>query len=315
LRLLAGFEYPDHGEILIEGRSMNRTPPHHRPVNLVFQNYALFPHLTVFKNVSFGLEMRHVAPGEITSRVAAALAMVRLQGKETRVPSQLSGGEQQRVARARALVNRPAVVLLDEPLGALDQQLRQEMQVELKTIQEQAGLTFMCVTHHQEEALTMSDRLAVMNRGRILQIGSPREIYESPISTFVATFIGQSNQMAGRVEAVSAATCRIQVSGLPSILARSTGALTIGDSVTLIVRPERIELSRESLHAGYDNAIPARIEKVIYNGSENQYWFRLTDHIVWKAHELNARPDRKGFVPGESILVRWHAVDGIVLTE
>jgi len=231
------------------------------------------------------------------------------------VPSQLSGGEQQRVALARALVNRPAVVLLDEPLGALDQQLRQEMQVELKTIQEQAGLTFMCVTHHQEEALTMSDRLAVMNRGRILQIGSPREIYESPISTFVATFIGQSNQMAGRVEAVSAATCRIQVSGLPSILARSTGALTIGDSVTLIVRPERIELSRESLHAGYDNAIPARIEKVIYNGSENQYWFRLTDHIVWKAHELNARADRKGFVPGESILVRWHAVDGIVLTE
>ncbi|MGH9894973.1 MAG: ABC transporter ATP-binding protein, partial [bacterium] len=200
LRLLAGFDQPDGGAIRIEGRPMQGVPPNQRPVNLVFQSYALFPHLSVFDNVAFGLRMRKVTGTEIAVRVPEALAMVRLTGKQHRNPSQLSGGEQQRVALARALVNRPAVVLLDEPLGALDQQLRQEMQVELKTIQEQVGITFLYVTHHQEEALTMSDRVAVMHHGRLLQIGPPREIYESPACTFVAGFIGVSNRLVGHLD-------------------------------------------------------------------------------------------------------------------
>src|SRR5438552_3260972 len=177
LRLLAGFEQPDAGEIIIEGQPMQGVPPNRRPVNLVFQNYALFPHLTVAQNVAFGLEMKGLPAAEISPRVAETLEMVRLAGKQDRLPSQLSGGEQQRVALARALVNRPAVLLLDEPLGALDKQLRLEMEVELKALQERVGITFVCVTHDQEEALTMSDRLAVMNHGRLLQDGTAKRFH------------------------------------------------------------------------------------------------------------------------------------------
>src|SRR3989441_1982845 len=193
LRLLAGFEQPDAGEIIIEGQPMQGVSPNRRPVNLVFQNYALFPHMTVAQNVAFGLEMKGLQAAEIGPRVAEALDMVRLTGKEDRLPSQLSGGEQQRVALARALVHRPAGLLLDEPLGALDKQLRLEMEVELKALQERVGITFVCVTHDQEEALTMSDRLAVMHHGRLLQRGTPEEIYTAPASAFVASFIGVAN--------------------------------------------------------------------------------------------------------------------------
>jgi spermidine/putrescine transport system ATP-binding protein len=315
LRLLAGFEQPDQGEILIEGCSMQSIAPNHRPVNLVFQNYALFPHLTVFKNVAFGLEMRHVAASEVKSRVGAALDMVKLHDKSTRFPSQLSGGEQQRVALARALVNRPAVVLLDEPLGALDQQLRQDMRMELKAIQEQVGLTFICVTHHQEEALTMSDRVAVMNRGRILQTGSPRDIYESPNSVFVATFVGHSNQLIGRVDAVNAAVCRVHVPGMPSIVARYQASLTVGTPVTLAIRPERLVLSRDLHEFGLENRVPARIDKAIYHGSDMHYWLRFSDHLVWSARVMNARGEQKDFTVGESVYVGWNAADGVALTE
>jgi spermidine/putrescine transport system ATP-binding protein len=199
LRMLAGFEDPDEGDLLIEGTSMLGVPPNRRPVNLVFQSYALFPHLTVFENVAFGLKMRRVPAARIAEEAHQALSMVKLRGKETRLPAQLSGGEQQRVAVARALVNKPAVVLLDEPLAALDQQLRQEMQVELKSIQEQAGLTCVCVTHHQEEAMMMSDRIAVMHQGRMWQIGPPREVYERPCNLFVSRFLGVSNELPGRI--------------------------------------------------------------------------------------------------------------------
>jgi spermidine/putrescine transport system ATP-binding protein len=315
LRLLAGFEQPDHGEILIEGRSMQHVAPNHRPVNLVFQNYALFPHLTVFKNVAFGLEMRRVASSEVRARVGAALEMVKLLDKPDRFPSQLSGGEQQRVALARALVNRPAVVLLDEPLGALDQQLRQDMRVELKTIQEQVGLTFICVTHHQEEALTMSDRVAVMHRGRILQIGSPRDVYESPGSLFVANFVGHSNQLIGRVETVDAPMCRVHVLGLAPIVARYQASLTLGARITLVIRPERLHLSREVPESRCDNVVSARIDKAIYNGSDMHYWLRFTDQIVWTARVVNARGDQKEFASGESVYVGWNAMDGVALIE
>lgn len=319
LRLLAGFEQPDQGEILIEGRSMQHVAPNHRPVNLVFQNYALFPHLTVFKNVAFGLEMRRVAQSEVRSRVGAALDMVKLHDKSDRFPSQLSGGEQQRVALARALVNRPAVVLLDEPLGALDQQLRQGMRMELKAIQEQVGLTFICVTHHQEEALTMSDRVAVMNRGRILQIGSPRDIYESPDSVFVASFVGHSNQLTGRVDEVHAAVCRIHVPGLPSIVARYqanllVSSVSVGTPITLAIRPERLDLSRTPHESVYDNRVPARIDKAIYNGIDMHYWLRFSDQIVWTARVVNGG-GQKEFTAGESVYVGWNACDGVALTQ
>jgi len=315
LRLLAGFEQPDQGEIVIEGRSMHSIAPNHRPVNLVFQNYALFPHLTVFKNVAFGLEMRHIAHAEVKSRVGAALDMVKLHDKPDRFPSQLSGGEQQRVALARALVNRPAVVLLDEPLGALDQQLRQDMRMELKAIQEQVGLTFVCVTHHQEEALTMSDRVAVMHRGRILQIGSPREMYESPGSVFVANFVGTSNQLTGRVDEVNAAVCRIHTAGLPPIVARYQAPLTVGMPITLTIRPERLDLFRDLHEYKFDNTLPARIEKAIYNGSDMHYRLRFSDQIVWTARVVNARGEQKDFAVGEPVYVGWNAADGVALTE
>jgi len=315
LRLLAGFDQPDQGEILIEGRSMQHVAPNRRPVNLVFQNYALFPHLTVFKNVAFGLEMRRTAQSDVKSRVAAALEMVKLHDKTDRFPSQLSGGEQQRVALARALVNRPAVVLLDEPLGALDQQLRQDMRMELKAIQEQVGLTFICVTHHQEEALTMSDRVAVMNHGRILQIGSPRDIYESPGSVFVASFVGHSNQLTGRVDEVHAAVCRIHAPRLPAIVARYQAAPIVGTPITLAIRPERLDLSRTPHESGFDNNVPARIEKAVYNGSDMHYWLRFSDQIIWTARVANARGDQKEFTAGESVYVGWNAYDGVALIQ
>ena len=197
LRMLAGFERPTSGEIYIKDQLMGATPPYARPVNMVFQNYALFPHMTVFQNVAFGLEMEHVPRAEIRRRVEEALELVRLPGMGARRSTQLSGGQQQRIALARALVKRPAVLLLDEPLGALDLKLRKEMQLELKALQQQVGITFVYVTHDQEEALTMSDRIAVMSQGRALQIGTPTEIYERPNCRFVADFIGETNFLEG----------------------------------------------------------------------------------------------------------------------
>lgn len=315
LRLLAGFERPDRGEVWIEGRLMQEVPPNLRPVNLVFQHYALFPHLTVFGNVAFGLEMRGVSRHEIVSRVAAALEMVRLTGKQERTPTQLSGGEQQRVALARALVNRPAVVLLDEPLGALDQQLRQEMQVELKGIQERVGLTFICVTHHQGEALTMSDRVAVMDQGRALQVGSPREVYDRPASTFVANFIGISNFLTGSVDSVHGARCTIRVPNLPEIVARHRSGIGEGGRVSLALRPERLHLSREADLNGFDNAVPARVAKAIYGGHEMQYQLRLSDDVLWTARVPNDGTVERRFALDETVFVRWNADEGAILVE
>src|SRR5215469_3448383 len=207
LRLIAGFEQPTEGTILLDGRDVAQTPPHKRNVNTVFQSYALFPFLTVEENVSFGLRYKNVTKGEARQKTAEALALVRLEGLQKRRPRQLSGGQQQRVALARALVLNPAVLLLDEPLGALDAKLRRSLKIELKALQERVGITFLYVTHDQEEALTMSDRLAVMNAGRIVQIGTPRQVYEEPADTYVADFLGAANLMA--VEVVSAGALRV----------------------------------------------------------------------------------------------------------
>jgi spermidine/putrescine transport system ATP-binding protein len=259
LRLIAGFEQPSGGRILLDGRDVARTPPHHRNVNTVFQSYALFPFLSVFDNVAFGLRYQHVSKTERTSKVRQALSLVQLEGYEKRRPSQLSGGQQQRVALARALVLNPSVLLLDEPLGALDAKLRKALQIELKALQETVGITFLYVTHDQEEALTMSDRLAVMSNGRIQQVGSPAEVYEEPSTAYVADFLGVSNLMS----ALGDGGGRVRLGDFRFTVAR-------GDSgargpIRIVIRPERVRL--EDQGAAGDNRIPGMVERVLYVGS------------------------------------------------
>ena len=242
LRLLAGFETPDAGEVLLDGECVNRLPPNRRNVNIVFQSYALFPHMTVFDNVAFGLKMTKTPRAEIAERVIAALEGVRLADLAARKPHQLSGGQQQRVALARALVNRPRVLLLDESLSALDYRLRKEMQRELKELQTRLGLTFIFVTHDQEEALSMSDRVAVMRNGAIEQIGTPREIYESPASRFVAEFVGESNLLDGVVAGLpEPGKIAARLEGLDCLL-RCERLYAIGDPIQVLLRPEDLRL-------------------------------------------------------------------------
>ncbi len=253
LRMIAGFELPTAGRILLHGEDVTNVPPFDRDVNTVFQDYALFPHMSVRENVGYGLVVRKVAKTERTERVAEALRMVRLEGYEERKPSQLSGGQRQRVALARALVNRPRVLLLDEPLGALDLKLREEMQIELKSIQQQVGITFIYVTHDQEEALTMSDRLAVFNAGRIEQLGTPAEVYERPATRFVAGFVGTSNLLTGDV-----------------------AQTVLGRSGTFTIRPEKIHLGEPGGTVGPDEtAAPGRIHSVVYLGPDTRYIVEL----------------------------------------
>ena len=248
LRMIAGFEWPTSGEVFIEGVPQGHSPPFKRPVNTVFQNYALFQHMSVEQNVAFGLEMEHVPKQEIKQRVGEALEMVKLSGMDRRTPRQLSGGQQQRVALARALVKRPQVLLLDEPLGALDLKLRKEMQLELKALQQEVGITFVYVTHDQEEALTMSDRIAVMSQGEVLQMGTPVEIYERPNCKFVADFIGTS-QFHGRHAQIPRqgsgfGLCACFECGDPRN--RPWGSVKVGDTVAVSIRPEKIHVSGKS---------------------------------------------------------------------
>jgi putative spermidine/putrescine transport system ATP-binding protein len=253
LRMIAGFEQPTAGRILLHGRDVTAIPPFDRDVNTVFQDYALFPHLSVGDNVAFGLMVRKVPRDERMARVAEALRMVRLEGYDQRKPSQLSGGQRQRVALARALVNRPRVLLLDEPLGALDLKLREDMQIELKAIQQQVGITFIYVTHDQEEALTMSDRLAVFNAGRIEQLGTPADVYERPATRFVAGFVGTSNLLTGDV-------------------ARSI----LGRPGTFTIRPEKIRLAPVDATAGADaSSALGTIQSVVYLGPDTRYIVEL----------------------------------------
>ena len=249
LRMIAGFELPTSGRILLHGEDVSRKPPFERDVNTVFQDYALFPHMTVGDNVGYGLMVRKVPRQERDARVTDALKMVRLDGYERRRPGQLSGGQRQRVALARALVNRPRVLLLDEPLGALDLKLREEMQIELKAIQQEVGITFIYVTHDQAEALTMSDRLAVFNRGRIEQVGSPAEVYERPATGFVAGFVGTSNLLSGEA-----------------------AASIVGETGTFTVRPEKIRLAEPDATPGSDESSAlGRIRDVVYLGPDTRY--------------------------------------------
>ena len=272
LRMIAGFEEPTSGQILLHGRDVVGVPPFRRDVNMVFQQYALFPHMDVFENVAFGLRRKKVARDEIARRVTEALALVELEGRERRRPRQLSGGQQQRVALARALVNRPRALLLDEPLGALDLKLRQAMQLELKRIQREVGITFVYVTHDQEEALTMSDRLVVMDAGRIEQLGSPRELYEYPATRFVANFIGTSNILTGRLERKGDAWALAGLGPDQRVLVTDAGETSQGHEVELAVRPEKMVLRAEHEPPPPDRcALRVTITEVVYLGTSTQY--------------------------------------------
>jgi spermidine/putrescine transport system ATP-binding protein len=272
LRLIAGFEQPTAGRILLDGADMSGVPPHKRNVNTVFQSYALFPFLSVFDNVAFGLRHRGISKTEISSRVHEALDLVRLRAYEKRRPGVLSGGQQQRVALARALVLNPAVLLLDEPLGALDAKLRRSLKIELKALQERVGVTFLYVTHDQEEALTMSDRLAVMNSGKIIQIGTPREVYEEPADTYVADFLGVSNLMeVDVVERGPGARCCVRLG--ESALNVDRGDVDSLGAAHAVIRPERVRI--EPHGSPGPNRVAAMVERLVFLGAATQVMLRL----------------------------------------
>jgi spermidine/putrescine transport system ATP-binding protein len=271
LRMIAGFEEPTQGRILLYGEDMVGVPPNRRDVNLVFQSYALFPHLNVFENVAFGLRRRKVPSEAVRRRVQEVLELVQLEGRERRRPKELSGGQQQRVALARALVNNPRALLLDEPLGALDLKLRQAMQIELKRIQREVGITFVYVTHDQGEALTMSDRLVVMNEGRIEQLGSPREVYEQPRTRFVAGFIGTSNLLSGRVGRVVNGSALLDMGPGERVVVPLRGDVAPGHHLDLTVRPEKIDMTNGPEPPDAECRIKGRITDVVYLGSSTQH--------------------------------------------
>ncbi len=307
LRIIAGFEQPDEGEVFLEGKPVANTPPYRRNVNTVFQSYALFEHLTVWDNVAFGLKRKHVPEADIRKRVGDMLDLVRLKPKATARPRQLSGGQQQRVALARALVNLPAVLLLDEPLGALDLQLRKQMQIELKQIQRAVGITFIYVTHDQEEALTMSDRIAVMNEGVLQQCGSPEEIYEQPANAFVAGFIGISNLLPGQVEDHGV---RLRTGQL--IPAAMDSSFAAGAPVLLCVRPEKLRLGRK---VDGQVTVEGTIVETVYLGTATQYLVELAPDVRLVAIENNVNTAKRQnrLARGSKISLGWMPEHGLIL--
>jgi spermidine/putrescine transport system ATP-binding protein len=308
LRLIAGFEQPTVGRIELDGVDMAQVPPHRRKVNTVFQSYALFPHLNVRDNVAFGLRFRDVSRAERDRLVAEALALVQMEGFERRRPSQLSGGQQQRVALARALILNPLVLLLDEPLGALDAKLRKALQVELKALQERVGITFIYVTHDQEEALTMSDRLAVMSGGRIEQIGAPADVYDEPATGYVADFLGVSNLMSARAEGPGPdGSCRIRIGDF--LLVADGGDVRATGDVRVVIRPERVRL--EPHGSPGQNRLPGMVERAVFQGSTTVVIVRLAQGETLQALMTNesGRPSFEqgtpvaAFLPADALRV------------
>ena len=309
LRMIAGFEVPTIGNVTLAGEDVTEVPPARRNVNMVFQAYALFPHMTVQENVEFGLKIKKVKKDEVKSRAAEAIASVQLEGFELRKPAQLSGGQQQRVALARALVNRPAALLLDEPLGALDLKLRKEMQHELKAIQVRTGTTFVYVTHDQEEALTMSDRIAVMNNGIVEQCAGPREIYEHPATAFVAGFIGTSNIVNMRIDRNEGGKAIMDLSEGQRIVANSA---TTSGSLQITVRPEKIHLSADGL--GDDaSSVGGRVSDVMYLGSMTQITVDLPNGDSLQVHRLNDEAAAVDPQAGDTISLHWAAENSFVI--
>jgi spermidine/putrescine transport system ATP-binding protein len=314
LRLIAGFETPSAGELMIRGQSMTNTPAYRRPVNTVFQSYALFGHMNVWDNIAFGLRIKKLGKAEIEERVREVLQLVKMESFANRFPGQMSGGQQQRVALARALVNRPAVLLLDEPLGALDLKLRKQMQLELSNLHQELGLTFVMVTHDQEEAMSLSDRIAVMNEGRIEQIGSPEEIYECPQTAFVADFIGDTNLFAGNVESIDRSTLTVRTAaGLKIVVQQSDmwNGIT-GDSVVVSVRPEKVYLNLYQPEVSV-NCFEGRLKNIMYMGTHVHYVVELTtgdQMTVRQANTGGSFPD-----PHTPIYAYWGTTDCLVLSD
>ena len=305
LRMIAGFEEPSSGRILLDGRDVSHVPPYRRNVNTVFQHYALFPHMSVHDNVAFGPRSQKLRPEETEKRVRELLDVVRLATFANRKPAQLSGGQQQRVALARALVNYPSALLLDEPLGALDLKLRQAMQIELKRIQREVGITFIYVTHDQEEALTMSDRIAVMNEGRVEQIGTPEQIYHSPATVFVANFIGSANLIPASVAAVDGVRVTVVLAGDHRVeLPLGVWSCRPGDSATVMIRPERVRLSGNG-SAG-PNALSTTVTSVVFQGPVVRCALRTAGGIAIVAHvgPDHPLPDVR---PGQALWITWDA--------
>ena len=305
LRMIGGFEDPTRGTIYLGGRDVTDDPPYRRDVNTVFQSYALFPHLDVYENVAFGLRRKKVAKDEVESRVKDAMRLVDLVGFETRRPPQMSGGQQQRVALARALVNSPKVLLLDEPLGALDLKLRKKMQLELKRIQQEVGITFIYVTHDQEEAMTMSDRLAVMRHGRIEQLGDPAYVYENPATEFVAGFLGASNLLEGEVKEAN--------DGRSTVLLTSGGTVTLpgsripsdaGTHIKVGVRPEKVEITRGSRSPNGDNSVEGTVTMTTYIGVSSQYKVATQDGTVLTVYVQNLGAEEAPR-QGEAVTLSW----------
>jgi putrescine transport system ATP-binding protein len=313
LRLLAGLEMPDQGRVLLDGHDLASVPPHRRAVNMMFQSYALFPHLDVARNVAFGLKQDGLPKPEIAARVADMLALVKLEGYEKRKPHQLSGGQRQRVALARALVKRPRVLLLDEPLAALDKKLRGETQFELMHLRQKLGLTFLIVTHDQEEAMTVADRIGVMDQGRLVQVATPAEIYEQPNSRWVADFIGDVNLLEGRLIEAGPGTANIISETVGKLQAVAAPEARPGDTVWVAVRPEKVRISLEP-PAATTNCVAGQVWDIGYLGDVSIYKVRLDNGFVIKAAAANmTRLIARPFGWNERVWLSWAPDAGIVL--
>ncbi|MGG4035657.1 ABC transporter ATP-binding protein [Paenibacillus cisolokensis] len=313
MRIVAGFERQDEGTISIDGKVIDRLPAYKRNVGMVFQSYALFPHMTVAQNVAYGLEQRKMSRSDIRKEVAKALEMVRLTGYENRKPKQLSGGQQQRVALARALVIKPSLLLLDESLSALDKNLRTAMQIELRMIQKEVGITTVFVTHDQEEAMTLSDRIAVMKEGKIVQIGSPQEIYEKPVNTFVAGFIGHSNFLKGTVLEKSGDKAVFQLDSGGKLVVPvepSDSRVQNGKPLILSIRPERIRLTQDD---SANTGVKGTIKFITYVGSLSTYLVEVMGHELKVQQQNDA--DARAFRQGDEVCLHWSAENQTILTE
>ncbi|MCB0195624.1 MAG: ABC transporter ATP-binding protein [Anaerolineae bacterium] len=317
LRMIAGFELPSEGEIYLKGQPVGQLPPFKRNVNTVFQNYALFPHMTVGENVGFGLEMKKLSKADIAKRVDETLELVRLPNLGARKPRQLSGGQQQRVALARAVVNRPAVLLLDEPLSALDLKLRKTMQFELKELQRQLGITFIFVTHDQEEAMTMSDRIAVMDHGHVLQVGAPTNIYEQPNSRFVADFIGETNFLPCKVTHRDNGLATVVVGDKIKMQAACEANVSTGDDASLIIRPEKITISTgQNNNENGNTVLPGQVVEKVYIGTDTRFAVKLEDGSVLNVrHQNMSMDDPLTHVNNhENVFISWQTIAARVLT-